>query len=32
MKTLRIDYQGKIIYLGIDVHKRTYSVTVICEG
>jgi transposase len=29
MKTLRIDYQGKMIYLGIDVHKRTYSVTVI---
>jgi transposase len=32
MKTLRIDYQGKMIYLGIDVHKRTYSVTVICDG
>src|ERR1039458_8675535 len=32
MKTIRIDYQDKIIYLGIDVHKRTYSVTVICEG
>jgi transposase len=32
MKTLRIDYQSKIIYLGIDVHKRTYSVTVICDG
>jgi transposase len=32
MKTLRIDYQGKIIYLGIDVHKSTYSVTVICDG
>lgn len=32
MKTIRIDYQDKIIYLGIDVHKRTYSVTVICDG
>src|ERR1700682_926197 len=32
MKAIRIDYQGKIIYLGIDVHKRTYSVTVICDG
>jgi hypothetical protein len=31
MKTLRIDYRGKMIYLGIDVHKRTYSVTVICD-
>jgi transposase len=32
MSTSRIDYRGKIIYVGIDVHKRTYSVTVICEG
>jgi transposase len=32
MNTTRIDYRGKIIYVGIDVHKRTYSVTVICEG
>jgi transposase len=26
------DYSGKTIFLGIDVHKRTYSVTAICEG
>jgi len=32
MKTERISYQGKMIYVGIDVHKRTYSVTAICDG
>lgn len=26
------NYNGKIIYLGIDVHKRTYSITAIYEG
>jgi transposase len=26
------DYTGKKIYLGIDVHKKTYAVTAICEG
>lgn len=25
------DYTGKKIYLGIDVHKKTYSVTAVCE-
>lgn len=25
------DYTNKTIYLGIDVHKKTYSVTAICE-
>lgn len=25
------DYTGKTIFVGIDVHKKTYSVTVICE-
>ncbi len=25
------DYTGKKVYLGIDVHKKTYSVTAICE-
>lgn len=25
------DYTGKIIYVGVDVHKKTYSVTVICD-
>lgn len=26
------DYNGKKIYLGIDVHKKTYAVTAICDG
>jgi transposase len=26
------DYTGKTIFLGIDVHKCTYSVTAVCEG
>lgn len=26
------DYTGKTIYLGMDVHKDSYSVTSICEG
>lgn len=25
------DYTGKIIFVGIDVHKRTYSVVVLCD-
>jgi hypothetical protein len=25
------DYTGKTVYLGIDVHKKTYSVTAMCE-
>lgn len=25
------DYTGKIIYVGVDVHKKTYAVTSICE-
>jgi transposase len=28
----RIDYKGKKIYVGIDVHKKTYSVYCLCEG
>lgn len=31
MKT-KLDYTGKTIFVGIDVHKKTYSVAVICEG
>lgn len=27
-----LDYTGKTIFLGMDVHKKTYSVTAICEG
>ena len=26
------NYTGKKVYLGIDVHKKTYAVTAICEG
>jgi transposase len=26
------NYIGKTVFLGIDVHKQTYSVTAICEG
>jgi transposase len=25
------DYTGKTVYVGIDVHKKTYSITCICE-
>jgi transposase len=26
------DYTGSKVYLGIDVHKKTYAVTAICDG
>lgn len=26
------DYTGRIVFAGIDVHKKTYAVTCICEG
>ena len=26
------DYAGKTIFVGIDVHKKTYAVTAICDG
>jgi transposase len=32
MKAKKISYQGKKVYVGIDVHKKTYAVTVRCEG
>lgn len=28
----KMTYAGKEVYVGMDVHKKTYSVTVICEG
>jgi transposase len=31
MKTTR-DYTGKTLFVGVDVHKKTYSVAVYCEG
>jgi transposase len=27
-----IDYTGKIVFVGIDVHKKTYAVTCICDN
>ena len=27
-----IDYTGKTIFVGLDVHKKTYSLTAICDG
>ena len=26
------DYTRETVYIGIDVHKKTYSVTAICNG
>lgn len=26
------NYSGKTIFLGIDVHKKSYSVTAVCDG
>jgi len=26
------DYTNKTIYIGIDAHKKTYAVTVICDN
>lgn len=31
MKT-KIDYSGKKVYIGLDVHKKTYALTAVCEG
>ena len=28
----KYDYKGKIVYVGIDVHKKTYSCVSICDG
>lgn len=28
----RFDYIGKTIFVGIDVHKKNYSVAVVCDG
>jgi transposase len=29
---MKNDYTGKTIFVGMDVHKKTYSVTAICDG
>lgn len=31
MSTKRIDYSGKKVYVGVDVHKKTYSISVCCD-
>jgi transposase len=28
----RIEYQGKEVYIGVDVHKKTYAIYCLCEG
>lgn len=30
--TYKKDYIGKVVYVGIDVHKKTYSCVSICDG
>lgn len=32
MDGVKVSYAGKKVYVGMDVHKRTYAVTVVCEG
>lgn len=29
---MKYNYKGKKVFVGIDVHKKTYSLTAICEG
>jgi hypothetical protein len=26
------DYTGKVVYMGIDVHKKTYCCVSVCDG
>ena len=28
----KYDYTGKRVYMGIDVHKKTYAVVTLCQG
>lgn len=32
MKASKIDYLGKEVFVGIDVHKKSYAIAVHCEG
>ena len=32
MVMVKYDYTGKEVYMGIDVHKKTYACVSICEG
>ena len=32
MKLDKRDYKGKDVFVGIDVHKKSYAVAVVCEG
>ena len=29
---MSISYSGKKVYVGIDVHKKTFAISAICEG
>jgi transposase len=30
--TKKIDFKGKDLYIGLDVHKKSWSVTILVEG
>lgn len=32
MKLDKRDYKGKKVFVGVDVHKKSYSIAVSCEG
>jgi len=32
MNVVKMTYEGKKVYIGMDVHKETYAVTAICNG
>jgi len=32
MKNSKIDFAGKKVYLGIDVHRKTYALTAVCDA
>lgn len=32
MNTARVSYKGKKVYIGVDVHKKTYTFSAWCEG
>ena len=29
---MSVSYLGKKVYIGMDVHKKTYAITAICDG
>jgi len=30
--SMSVSYLGKKVYIGMDVHKKTYAITAICDG